>query len=169
MGKVKMAKGLDLNMLGGGGGGGGKSDDDAASAGSVSRQDSASASGTVSTSLKMTELSSISNGLCRFNPTSKKGKWIFLAQTVLLSFTPIAILLVQNGIMFSEMLVRKDVVLQKDAKVRELQALATLVLDLQKERAAIALNTYTAIMTGDSMDLTPLFTTTDRTLTRVFS
>ncbi len=31
-------------------------------------------------STRLTDLTSISNGLCRFNPTSKKGKWIFLAQ-----------------------------------------------------------------------------------------
>ena len=63
-------------------------------------------------------MASISNGLCRFNPTSNKGKWIFLAQTVLLSFTPITILLIQNGFMFSEMLQRKNMVLYKDKQVR---------------------------------------------------
>ena len=60
---------------------------------------------------QITSIATISNGLCRFNPTSPKGKWIFLFQTIFLSFTPIMILLIQNGFMFNEMLMRKDMVL----------------------------------------------------------
>ncbi len=65
----------------------------------------------------LTDIASISNGLCRFNPTSPKGKWIFLLQTVLLSFTPITILVIQNGIMFKDMIIKKDTVLQKSKLV----------------------------------------------------
>ena len=38
----------------------------------------------------------ISNGICKFSPTSTKGKTVFLFQTILLSFTPIMLLIVQN-------------------------------------------------------------------------
>ena len=52
-------------------------------------------------------------------------------------------------------------------QVRELQDLATLILDLQKERAAIAFNTYTSIKLGESIDLTENFLKTDKTLAKV--
>lgn len=49
----------------------------------------------------------------------------------------------------------------------ELQDLAQLVLDIQLERAAIAKNTYIAVRTGESEDLSTLFAKTDDTLNKV--
>jgi hypothetical protein len=56
----------------------------------------------------------ITNGLCSFSPTSKRGRWIFMTQTILLSFTPIAILLVQNGMSFYDLMIEKQQILHKN-------------------------------------------------------
>ncbi len=70
----------------------------------------------MATTISMTE-HEISNGLCRFSPTSTKGKWIFLLQTILISFIPIGLLMIQNGVAFNDMLVRKQGIQDKDQKV----------------------------------------------------
>ena len=55
----------------------------------------------------------ISNGICKFSPTSTKGKWIFLVQTVILSFSPILLLCIQNSVNFSDMIQWKNEILLK--------------------------------------------------------
>ena len=60
----------------------------------------------------------ITNGICSFSPTSTKGKWIFLIQTVILSFTPITILLVQNGTAFYDLMQEKEGIIHKNKLVR---------------------------------------------------
>ena len=60
------------------------------------------------TTIGSTTIHEISNGICKFSPTSTKGKWIFLIQTVLISFIPIALLIIQNSFAFNDMLVRKQ-------------------------------------------------------------
>jgi hypothetical protein len=60
----------------------------------------------------------ISNGICNFSPTSTKGKWIFLMQTIIISFIPIGLLMIQNGVAFNDMLVRKQGIQEKDRMVR---------------------------------------------------
>ena len=52
-------------------------------------------------------------------------------------------------------------------QVSELQDLAKLILDLQLERAAVGKNTYIAVKTGETEDLTEIFATTDATLQKV--
>ena len=59
----------------------------------------------------------ITNGFCSFSPTSKRGKWIFMMQTVILSFTPIIILLVQNGMSFYDLMLEKQSILHKNELV----------------------------------------------------
>ena len=59
----------------------------------------------------------ITNGFCAFSPTSTKGKWIFIVQTIILSFTPIVILLVQNGTSFYSLMKEKDEIIHKDNMV----------------------------------------------------
>ena len=59
----------------------------------------------------------ITNGFCSFSPTSKKGKWIFMMQTVILSFTPIVILLAQNGMSFYSLMLEKQGILHKNELV----------------------------------------------------
>ena len=59
----------------------------------------------------------ITNGICSFSPTSSKGKWIFVTQTVLLSFTPIMILLMQNGTAFYNLMLEKDAIIHKNELV----------------------------------------------------
>ena len=46
----------------------------------------------------------IYNGFCRFNPSTSRGRYIFVSQTLLLSFTPLLILLVQNSFGFNDMM-----------------------------------------------------------------
>ena len=62
---------------------------------------------------RWTGISTISNGFCRFNPTTQSGKWIFVSQTVLLSFTPLVILLIQNSINFNDLLIQQERNLEK--------------------------------------------------------
>lgn len=52
-------------------------------------------------------------------------------------------------------------------KVTEVRDLASLVLDLQNERAAIALSLYMSLVTGEKTDLTKSFSKTDATLQKV--
>lgn len=59
----------------------------------------------------------ITNGICSFSPTSTKGKWIFLLQTIILSFTPITILLIQNGTAFYDLMQEKDAITHKNELV----------------------------------------------------
>ena len=59
----------------------------------------------------------ITNGICSFSPTSTKGKWIFLLQTIILSFTPITILLIQNGTAFYDLMQEKDAIIHKNELV----------------------------------------------------
>jgi hypothetical protein len=69
------------------------------------------------TTLGSTTIHEISNGICKFSPTSIKGKWIFLIQTILISFIPIALLIVQNSLAFNDMLVRKQNIQEKERLV----------------------------------------------------
>lgn len=62
----------------------------------------------------------ITNGICSFSPTSTKGKWIFMLQTIILSFTPIVILLAQNGSSFYYLTKEKDSILHKNNLVRQI-------------------------------------------------
>ena len=110
---------------------------------------------------QITSIATISNGLCRFNPTSPKGKWIFLFQTIFLSFTPILILLIQNSFMFNEMLARKNMVLEKDYNINEVRDLANLVIAMQKERVEVAFSLYMSQETGEKLDLSKVFANTD--------
>ena len=75
-----------------------------------------------STSMSMTtsQTQMITNGICSFSPTSTKGKWIFMLQTILLSFTPIVILLAQNGTSFYYLTKEKDAILHKNNLVRQI-------------------------------------------------
>ena len=69
------------------------------------------------TTITSTTVHEISNGICRFSPTSTKGKWIFLVQTILISFIPIALLIIQNSFAFNDMLVRKQTIQEKERLV----------------------------------------------------
>ena len=62
------------------------------------------------TSLSIQE---ISNGICTFSPTSRRGKLVFFIQTILLSFTPIMLLIVQNSLAFHEMIKWKNDIMHK--------------------------------------------------------
>ena len=60
----------------------------------------------------------ITNGICTFSPTSTRGKWIFLIQTIILSFAPITLLVGQNGYSFYSLMVEKDEILHKSNLVK---------------------------------------------------
>jgi len=51
--------------------------------------------------------------------------------------------------------------------VTELQDLATLVLDLQRERSATAVNTYIALKTGETNEMDDIYSQTDSTLNKI--
>ena len=65
------------------------------------------------TNVSSSMIQEISNGMCRFSPTSRKGKWIFVLQTLFLSFTPIILLIVQNSLTFYDTVKWKQDILYK--------------------------------------------------------
>lgn len=69
--------------------------------------------------------STISNGFCTFNPTSRKGKWFFVLQIAILSFTPLLILVVQNSIHFNNQVAQQEQNLEKAKLVRFTLTLVT--------------------------------------------
>ena len=121
------------------------------------------ASGTTSNT-KKSSLQEISNGICRFSPTSRKGKWIFLIQTICLSFSPIILLIIQNSYTFNDMIKWKNEILQKDAQVTEARRLSQFIINLQLERAKICLAVFIDKKIGSQTDLSGEFNATDATL-----
>ncbi len=51
--------------------------------------------------------------------------------------------------------------------MRELSSLALFIIDLQRERSAVALSLYISQKSGQKEDLSKLFSQTDRTLTNI--
>ena len=64
----------------------------------------------------------ITNGICTFSPTSTRGKWIFLIQTIILSFAPIILLIGQNGYSFYSLMREKEEILHKSNLVKYLMS-----------------------------------------------
>jgi len=109
----------------------------------------------------------ITNGLCSFSPTSTKGKWIFMIQTIILSFTPIVILLVQNGSSFYDLMIEKEEILHKNGLVVESMGLSRFIMALQWERAAVSLSVFLDRKSGKTTDLTKEYSNTDTALREV--
>ena len=59
----------------------------------------------------------VTTGLFGYHPNSRRGKQVFFVQTLVLSFIPVGILLVQNGIAFHQVLADRAAVVRKDAAV----------------------------------------------------
>ena len=109
----------------------------------------------------------ISNGICKFSPTSSKGKIVFLFQTVLLSFTPIMLLIIQNSVAFSEMIRWKNEILRKDFLVGEATRLSNFIIALQLERAMVALAVFLDVRSGKATDLSKNYAATDAALSNI--
>ena len=116
------------------------------------------------TGISSTMVQEISNGICKFSPTSNKGKMVFLFQTILLSFTPIMLLIVQNSIAFSEMIKWKNDILHKDKLVSEAMLLSRFIICLQLERAMVSLAVFLDIRSGKATDLSKEYSDTDMAL-----
>ena len=106
----------------------------------------------------------ISNGLCRFSPTSKKGKWIFVLQTFILSFAPIILLVCQNTFSFYETMKLKNNIISKDTLVMECKLLSNVILNLQRERAQVSLAVFLDSRSGKSTNLSREYLLTDQSL-----
>lgn len=107
----------------------------------------------------------ISNGICRFSPTSTKGKWIFLFQTIFLSFSPILLLIIQNTVSFSDMIKWKNEIINKDFLVTEATELSRFIIDLQQERSVVCLAVFMGKRSSKKMnDLSKEYASTDRRL-----
>ena len=70
----------------------------------------------------------ISNGICSFNPTSTKGKWIFIIQTTILTFCPISILLAQNGYSFYTLMIEKEQIFHKSNLVTSFLSIINVIV-----------------------------------------
>ena len=113
---------------------------------------------------KLSMVHEISNGICTFSPTSTKGKWIFLIQTLILSFTPILILIVQNSVSFAETMKLKNEIILKDRLVTEATNLSKFIINLQMERAKVSLAVFMDARSGKSTDLKTEYADTDQSL-----
>lgn len=110
----------------------------------------------------------ISNGICRFSPTSTKGKWIFLFQTIILSFSPILLLIIQNTVSFSDMIKWKNEIINKDFLVTEATELSRFILDLQQERSVVCLAVFMSKRSSAKLtDLSKEYASTDRRLNMI--
>ena len=109
----------------------------------------------------------ISNGICKFSPTSNKGKIVFLFQTIFLSFTPIILLIVQNSVAFSDMMKWKTDIMHKDNLVSEATVLSKFIIDLQLERAMVALAVFLDVRSGKATDLSKEYAATDASLQNI--
>ena len=89
---------------------------------------------------------------------------VFLFQTILLSFTPIMLLIVQNSIAFSEMIKWKNDILHKDKLVSEAMLLSRFIICLQLERAMVSLAVFLDIRSGKATDLSKEYSDTDMAL-----
>ena len=127
---------------------------------SVSNAKNSKMSGTYVTST----IHEISNGICTFSPTSNKGRMVFLFQTILLSFTPIMLLIVQNGISFGDMIKMKNDIIHKDNLVSEATQLSNCIISLQLERAMVALAVFLDVRSGKATDLSKEYANTDAAL-----
>ena len=117
-----------------------------------------------SVSVTRSSIQEISNGLCKFSPTSKKGKWIFVFQTFVLSFVPIIILIIQNSLTFYDTIGWKNDIIAKDNLVGECKMLSNVILSLQRERAQISLAVFLDAKSGRSTNLSREYTNTDNAL-----
>ena len=106
----------------------------------------------------------ISNGICKFSPTSTKGKWIFFAQTIILSFTPIILLIVQNTLSFNDMIQKKNDIVFKDGLVTEATNLSRFIINLQIERAKVSKSVFMDARSGKITDLSKDYAKTDEAL-----
>ena len=106
----------------------------------------------------------ISNGICKFSPTSRKGKWIFVVQTLFLSFTPIILLIVQNSLTFYDTIKWKQDIVFKDNLVSESRVLSNFILNLQIERAQVCLAVFLDKKSGKVTDLSKEYAATDLSL-----
>lgn len=129
---------------------------------SESKKTSASVSGA-----KTSMVHEISNGICKFSPTSTKGKWVFLIQTIFLSFTPIILLVVQNSFGFSEMIKWKNEIIFKDQLVTKTTHLSKFIINLQMERAKVSLAVFMDARSGKQTDLVNEYAATDESLQTV--
>ena len=89
---------------------------------------------------------------------------MFLFQTILLSFTPIILLIVQNSIAFNDMLKWKNDIIHKDNLVSEATILSKFIIDLQLERAMVALTVFLDARSGKATDLSKEYASTDASL-----
>ena len=86
---------------------------------------------------------------------------VFLFQTILLSFTPILLLIIQNSIAFHDMVKMKNDILRKDNLVREATFMSKFVINLQLERAMVSLAVFLDMRSGKATDLSEVYADTD--------
>ena len=109
----------------------------------------------------------ISNGICSFNPTSSRGKAVFFMQTIVLSFLPILLLIVQNSLGFHERIKWKNEIFEKDKLVNQATVLSRFVINLQLERAMVCLAVFLDVRSGKATNLDKAYARTDQALQTV--
>ena len=116
------------------------------------------------TNISASLVQEISNGICSFSPTSSRGKAAFLVQTMVLSFLPIALLIVQNSFGFHARIKWKNDIIEKDKMVNEATVLSQFIINLQLERAMVCLAVFLDVRSGKATDLSKAYANTDQAL-----
>ena len=121
----------------------------------------------LSTHVTTSLVQEISNGICSFNPTSSRGKAVFFIQTIVLSFLPILLLIVQNSLSFHDMIKWKNEIISKEKLVNQATVLSQFIINLQLERAMVCLAVFLDVRSGKATNLAKAYARTDEALQTV--
>ena len=88
-------------------------------------------------------------------------------QTIVLSFLPILLLIVQNSLGFHERIKWKNEIFEKDKLVNQATVLSRFVINLQLERAMVCLAVFLDVRSGKATNLDKAYARTDQALQTV--
>ena len=83
---------------------------------------------------------------------------------MVLSFLPIALLIVQNSFGFHGMIKWKNDIIEKDKLVNEATVLSKFIINLQLERAMVCLAVFLDVRSGKATNLDKAYAKTDEAL-----
>ena len=86
---------------------------------------------------------------------------------MVLSFLPIALLIVQNSFGFHGLIKWKNDIIEKDKLVNDATVLSRFIISLQLERAMVCLAVFLDVRSGKATDLTEAYAKTDEALLTV--
>ena len=92
---------------------------------------------------------------------------MFFIQTIVLSFLPILLLIVQNSLSFHDMIKWKNEIIAKEKLVNQATVLSQFIINLQLERAMVCLAVFLDVRSGKATNLAKAYARTDEALQTV--